>query len=158
MIHTETNQRKKFCAISQFHIGYTILFIYFLIPGCASVSSSTQQKVSIQAIKNNNQINGAICNLKNTQGEWETITPNDVSIRKSGDPLFVHCTDNENIYSGQDTFESTVSQSMWGNVLLGGVPGVVVDGLSSSGFEYPSNLIIFLQRKSQTQDKERITP
>ncbi|WP_374343397.1 hypothetical protein [Azonexus sp.] len=152
------NKREKFYAISHSHINNTISLIYFFISGCASVSSSTQQKISIQAIKNNNQIYGAICKLKNKQGEWETITPNDVSIRKSGDPLFVYCTDNENIYSGQDTFESTVSQSMWGNVLLGGVPGVVVDGLSSSGFEYPSNLIIFLQRNSQTQDKESITP
>ena len=122
------------------------LIIPFLTTGCASVSGSTQQRISVQTINDNKEFRGAECTLSNNYGDWKINTPDEIVIRKSSTPLAIICNDKDNVYGGKETLLSSASTSMWGNIFLGGVVGAALDGASSSGFDYPTHVIVFLRK------------
>ena len=109
------------------------------LPGCASITNSKMQAVSVNAIKDGDVIDGAKCTLMNDKGSWYTATPGSVTIQKSYSDMTVTCK-KKGIPTGIVGITSKSNGGVWGNVLAGGLIGYAVDASSGAGFDYPTNI------------------
>jgi len=110
--------------------------------GCASITGSKNQPVSLTAICEAQPVNGASCTLSNDKGQWFATTPGSVMIQKSGGDLAVSCKKEE--ASGGGTFVSKANGGIWGNLLAGGIIGYAIDASSGAGFDYPPNMTVIM--------------
>jgi uncharacterized protein YceK len=119
-----------------------ILLIFFIIAisGCASITGSKNQPLSVTATLDGKPVVGANCELLNDKGKWFVTTPGSVVILKSYQDLTVTCRKQETRKFGTTTFKSTNEGSVWGNIITGGVIGYAVDAGTGAGFSYPPTL------------------
>jgi hypothetical protein len=110
--------------------------------GCASITGSKNQPVSMNAVCNAEPVNGANCTLSNDKGQWYVNTPGSVMIQKSGGDLAVSCKKQES--AGGGTFVSKANGGIWGNILAGGIIGYAIDAGSGAGFDYPPNMTVIM--------------
>ncbi|QWD20694.1 SHOCT domain-containing protein [Polynucleobacter paneuropaeus] len=118
-----------------------VLAICSLFAGCASITGSSNQPISVTTTHEGKPIAGAYCTLLNDKGTWYVSTPGSVVIHKSYDDLSATCK-KEETHAGAATFKSESQGSVWGNVLAGGLIGYAVDASSGAGFSYPPTLNI----------------
>lgn len=111
------------------------------LSGCASITGSKNQPLSVQAVYTGKSIEGADCTLTNDKGTWFAKTPGSVVVQKSGQDLVVKC-DKEGIPSGSTTVASSANGGAWGNILFGGIIGYAIDAGTGAAFDYPSSLAI----------------
>jgi hypothetical protein len=112
--------------------------IFSFLSGCASVTGTPNQSVSVQARSNTGkEIKEAACDLINKRGIWFITTPGTVQIHRSNDALQVTCR-KDGFDNGRTTVVSDTKGSIFGNILLGGGIGAVVDHNNGSAYEYPS--------------------
>lgn len=113
-----------------------------LLGGCASITGSQTQPISIQATQGNQIVSGASCTLSNDAGKWYVKTPGSVSVKKSTADLLVECAKDE--AAGQQAVASKANTNVWGNILVGGLIGYAIDRNSGAGFDYPEAVTIKL--------------
>jgi len=113
------------------------------LSGCASVTGTTGQSVSVETRQQAQQVSGASCELSNSKGKWFVTTPGSVQIRRSNDELIVICT-KEGFEPGRANVASETKGSMFGNILLGGGIGAIVDHNSGAAYEYPTLIQIMM--------------
>lgn len=123
-----------------------LILLLFVMPlfglvGCASITGSSNQPISVTSTYQGKPIAGATCTLINDKGTWYVTTPGSVVIHKSYDDLSATCK-KEETHAGAATFKSESQGSVWGNVLAGGLIGYAVDASSGAGFSYPPSLNI----------------
>jgi len=121
------------------------VMILAALTGCASVTGSKLQPVSVQTVHEGKEIAGAGCTLTNDAGKWFVTSPGSVTINKSTGDLAVECK-KDGQYLGQETVVSRANGSVWGNILLGGGIGYVVDRNTGAGFDYPTAITVMLKR------------
>ena len=106
--------------------------------GCATIFEGTSQSVSVTT-----DPAGANCTVdrKGTRVGQVNPTPGSIHIDKSKDDLSIHC---EHVgYTPSDVADSPRFQgTTFGNIVAGGLIGVVVDAASGANYEYPSDLRI----------------
>ena len=104
-----------------------LLALISLLSACASVTGSTNQSVSVQSRASNwKEVKEAACDLINKRGTWFITTPGTVQIHRSNDDLQVTCR-KEGFDNGRASVVSDTKGSMFGNIILGGGIGAVVD-------------------------------
>jgi len=113
-----------------------------LCSGCASITGSKNQPVSLTAVCNAEPVSGANCTLANDKGQWFVATPGSVMIQKSGGDLAVSCKKGD--AAGGGTFVSKANGGIWGNILAGGIIGYAIDAGSGAGFDYPPNMTVIM--------------
>lgn len=116
-----------------------IIPLTLLLVGCASVTGSNMQPVSITAIHNGDEVEGAKCSLMNDKGSWYATTPGSVTIQKSYGDMTVTCK-KKGTPTGVLAIASHSNGGVWGNVLAGGIIGYAVDASSGAGFNYPTSI------------------
>ncbi len=116
--------------------------LLFLTVGCASVTGSKTQTVSVTTVCEGAIVPGVACHLKNDKGQWLLKTPEPALIQKSYGNLSVVCTAGES--SGSADFVSKSNGATWGNILAGGLIGYAVDSSSGAGFDYPGEVTVVL--------------
>ena len=89
------------------------------------------------------QVIGASCELTNSKGKWFVSTPGSIQIRRSNDDLLVVCT-KDGIEPGRANVVSDTKGSMFGNILLGGGIGAVVDHNTGAAYEYPTLIQVMM--------------
>lgn len=105
--------------------------------GCASVLKDKTQPVKVEAINAAGEsVAGAKCVLRNDRGEFNVETPNTVFVRKSAGELMVTCVEPEHGHADGKLL-SRVGGAVFGNILLGGGIGAIVDTASGVAFNYP---------------------
>jgi len=115
-----------------------LITIFSFLTGCASVTGTPNQSVSVQARgSNGKEVKEAACDLINKRGTWFITTPGTVQIHRSNDDLQITCR-KEGFDNGRASVVSDTKGSMFGNILLGGGIGAVVDHNNGSAYEYPS--------------------
>jgi hypothetical protein len=119
--------------------------VLMALTGCASVTGSKLQPVSVQAVHEGKEVAGVGCTLTNDAGKWFVTTPGSVTINKSTGDLAVECK-KDGQYVGQETVVSKANGSVWGNILLGGGVGYIVDRNTGAGFDYPTAITVILKR------------
>lgn len=120
-----------------------------LLSGCASITGSQNQPVSVETRDLNGvEVKRAECKLNNNKGQWYVSTPGTVAIVRSSEDLLVTC-EKDNFETGYANAVSSVKGMMFGNIIFGGVIGAVVDHAEGAGYEYP-NLIPVVMGKRVT--------
>ena len=113
----------------------TVLGI-FLLSGCASIVGDSSQVVSLDTPN----CPGAKCTASNSQGTYfVNKTPGTISINKAYSDLTVTCEKNGK--SATSMHKSSANVATYGNILLGGIPGALVDGGSGKGYDYQNYLV-----------------
>jgi|LauGreDrversion4_2_1035121.scaffolds.fasta_scaffold1144533_1 hypothetical protein len=111
--------------------------LLLLTTGCASITGSKNQPISITAICEAEPIQGANCTVTNDKGVIYVSTPGTAFVSKSTSDLTVSCT-KEKVQSNPAIVKSSSNSSIWGNILLGGPIGAAVDAGTGAGFDYPN--------------------
>ena len=115
-----------------------------LATGCASITGSKNQPVSVSAVCNGAPVNLATCTLMNDKGSWYSQTPGSVMVQKAWGDLAVDCKKEQSY--GNAKFESSANLGVWGNIVFGGLIGFAIDASSGAGFDYPSNMMVSLNQ------------
>lgn len=107
---------------------WLILGLLFLTGGCASVVGEDTQTVSVDTPG----CQGAKCRLTNSQGTYFVkSTPETIVINKAYSDMNMTCEkDGETATS---VHMSQANAATFGNILLGGIPGALIDGGSGPG-------------------------
>jgi len=114
----------------------------FFLFGCASVTGSKNQPISVTTVCGGEQVDGASCTLMNDKGTWFVKTPGSVMIQKSYGDLAIDCKKEKSAASGK--FQSKSNGGVWGNIIAGGIIGYAVDAGSGAGFDYPPTMTVTL--------------
>ena len=112
--------------------------IVVLTTGCASITGTTNQSVSIQTLQSGGtEVAGANCELANAKGKWFLTTPGSTTITRSNDDMQVICK-KDGHEPGRASVVSATKGSMFGNIIFGGGIGAVIDHNSGAAYEYPA--------------------
>ena len=126
----------KQCALYSL-IGASILSQF----GCASITGSRNQPISVTTTHEGKPVVGANCTLVNDKGTWYVTTPGSVVILKAYGDMSATCKKDES-HAGAATFQSANEGATWGNIVAGGLIGYAVDAGTGAGFSYPPTLNI----------------
>jgi hypothetical protein len=114
------------------------------LTGCASVTGSKLQPLSVQTIQDGKEVAGVGCTLTNDAGKWFVTTPGSVTVQKSTGDMAVDCVKDE--LRGRENLISKSNGAVWGNIILGGGIGYIVDRNTGAGFDYPNTVTVVLNR------------
>jgi hypothetical protein len=111
-----------------------------LFGGCAAITEGTSQNLLVSTTP----VSGASCQLQNPKGSWSVAsTPGTVEINKASGGLTVSCKHPQG-GEGSALLESSLAAATFGNVLIGGVVGVVVDTSTGAAYYYPDSVTVTL--------------
>lgn len=120
---------------SKHGISLALVFL-ILTSGCASMIGDDTQPVSIDTP----QCPTASCRMTNSQGTYFVkSTPETVVINKAYSDLNVTCEKEGE--TADSVHVSKANGATYGNILLGGLPGALIDGGSGAGYDYQSYLV-----------------
>ena len=119
-------------------ISTAIVSIMLLSSGCASITQSEMQGLALSSTYQGKPVESD-CKLTNDRGSWDAKAPNMVNIRKSGEDLNVICK-KDGIPDGLLKAVSRAAGSMFGNIILGGGIGAMIDHSNGKGYSYPDQL------------------
>jgi len=123
---------------------FCMLALPFIATGCASVTGTPNQSVSVQTREQAGaDVVGASCELTNDEGKWFVTTPGSVSIHRSNKDLQVLCKKN-GLEPGKAAVVSDTKGAMFGNIILGGGIGAIIDHNNGSAYEYPTVIDIIM--------------
>lgn len=128
----------------------SIVSMAVLLSACATVSgSSPYQSISVQTFAaDGSEITGVKCDMTNDEGTWFAQTPGSANIHRSNKDLQVICR-KAGVDVGTANVVSRTKGNMWGNIILGGGVGAVVDHNNGTAYEYPGLIKIFMGRANQ---------
>ena len=120
-----------------FKIRIILLILSFLfLSNCASIMSDSVQAISVDTPN----CRGAKCTLNNSNGVYFVqSTPGTVSVEKAYGDLTVTCEKDGQTFTS--THQSKANMATYGNILLGGIPGALIDGGSGKGYDYPNYIV-----------------
>lgn len=121
-----------------------VVVAVFAVTGCASVAGNRMQPVTVQTIHDSKEVAGVGCTLTNDTGSWFITTPASVSVHKSTGDMSVDCKKDDVV--GNQTLISKSNGAVWGNILLGGGIGYIVDRNTGAGFDYPNTVTIVMRK------------
>ncbi len=143
---------------NQIILQATALLLVSLLTGCASVTGTTAQSVSVQTREQaGKEVAGASCEMTNNKGTWFVTTPGSVSIHRSNDDLQVTCK-KEGLEVGRAAVVSDTKGSMFGNILLGGGIGAIVDHNNGSAYEYPTLIQVMMGTTTKIMSPKKEQP
>lgn len=115
-----------------------------LTSGCATITHDSVQDIRVETrMASGEQVDGADCELRNEHSEYKVTSPGAVSVRRSAGSLEITCR-YPNLPDAQATATSRANAGMYGNILLGGVVGAIVDHKTGSAYTYPNWLQLVL--------------
>jgi hypothetical protein len=120
---------------------FPIFIVSFFIFGCASITGTSMQSVTVTAVCESSQIvKGAMCTISNDKGQWVVESPGSIIIKKSLGDLTASCRNEKS--NGALVIKSTNNANIWGNVLAGGPIGALVDSNTGAGFNYQQMITV----------------
>jgi hypothetical protein len=130
------------------------VFASLAFSGCASITSSEMQMVSLSTKAEDGQtIEKAKCTLKNDKGAWDAVSPGFVSVHRSAEDLMVECK-REGVADGFLRAISRAAGGMWGNIVFGGGIGAIIDHNKGTGYDYPNELPVKMGNSITVDKKE----
>jgi hypothetical protein len=131
---------------------FVVLLCYATLPGCATITSSEMQELSLQTSNEKGEsVADVKCTLKNDKGSWESAAPKFVPVRRSAEDLIVECK-KDGLPDGFLRAISRAAGGMFGNIIIGGGIGALIDHTRGTGYNYPDNLPVVMGR-SVTVDR-----
>lgn len=127
-----------------------------LVSGCSTLTGEgTAQSISVDTVEraSGDRIIDARCDLSNDEGSWTVVTPGSVMVHRSNKPLSVKCQKSGYIqdYSSVD---SKTKANMWGNLIIGGGIGAIIDHNNGSAYDYPDVVRIPMRKGASSLEGE----
>jgi hypothetical protein len=122
----------------------TTLAALLALTGCASISGEKLQPLSVITVHDNKEVAGIGCTLTNDAGSWFLTSPASVTVHKSTGDLAIDCKKDR--YAGNANVVSKSNGAVWGNILIGGGIGYIIDRNTGAGFDYPTSVTIVLRQ------------
>lgn len=131
-----------------------------LVSGCSTLTGEgTAQSISVETVEraSGDRIIDARCDLSNDEGAWTVLTPGSVMVHRSNKPLSIKCQKLGYIqdYSSVD---SKTKANMWGNIIVGGGIGAIIDHNNGSAYAYPDVVRIPMRKGAPTLEEESSAP
>lgn len=126
------------------YIKLAIISIALLITsGCATIVSGTGQSISVVTEK---EVTGAKCKLTDSKGgTWYVPeTPGTATVRKGDGPMTIVC-EKDGYKTATLMIDETLAGATFGNIILGGGIGILVDSMSGAAQKYPDQFIIWME-------------
>jgi len=122
-----------------------ILACLFFSTGCATVTGSgSNQSISVETLgKDGSEVEGARCDMTNDEGTWFVKTPGSTVVHRSNKDLEVICQ-KEGMDVGSAHVVSRTKGNIYGNIILGGGIGAIIDHNNGTAYEYPGLIKIFM--------------
>lgn len=124
--------------------------------GCASITGSTDQTISVEARNLQGQVPDVACELDNEKGKWFVTAPGSTRIARSNEDLIVTCT-KDGFDPGIANVASNTKGTMAGNLLFGGLIGVVIDHNSGAAYEYPTLIQVLMGEVTEIGSRTETT-
>lgn len=105
------------------------------LSGCASVLTGDVQSVRVSVSCKDQEIR-TYCTISNNTGRWSVLTPANITVGKSAQPLSISCRGL--LGTTKWRMDSSPNIAMAGNIVFGGVVGAVVDHGTARGYGYPA--------------------
>jgi len=139
-------------------LSIAALVCAFAFSGCATVTGGDTQQVSLDARGSGGEsISSAACTLQNDKGTWNVQSPATVKVHRSFDDLLVQCK-KDGMPDGHLRAISAVKPMLFGNILIGGGIGALVDHTTGSAYDYPDNLSVKMGERLTLQRGTEQTP
>jgi hypothetical protein len=119
------------------HAVAAVAALGMALSGCATIVDGSHQSVSVSTTP----MQGAACTLKNTEGTWFLTSPGSVDVHKTKNDLTVTCT-KDGFQPGSQVAVSKFGGATFGNLVLGGGVGAIVDAASGANYYYDSPMTI----------------
>ena len=97
--------------MQKIYLTLTMLFVV-LLTGCASITGSKNQPVSVTAICDAEQVHGASCTITNDKGVSYATTPGTAFVHKSVSDLSVTCI-KDKVNSNPVIVKSSNNANIW---------------------------------------------
>ena len=130
----------------------SILFV-----GCASVVNDSTHPVKVETKTSAGaSVTNAECTLSNDYGSVNVKSGNTVQVRRSSKDLDIVCKQTDN----PDATGRAISRAnggMWGNVILGGGIGAIIDHNKGTAYTYPTWIQLIFGKSlvfDRTNEKE----
>lgn len=123
------------------NIRSTLLVVFFyaslLLTGCASIVNDSTHGIKVETLTpDGTVVSGADCKLTNDYGVIQVKSGDLATLHRSSSDLDITCRHP----SHPDAYGRAVSRAnggMWGNILLGGGIGAIVDHNKGTAYAYP---------------------
>ena len=112
-----------------------------LLSSCATIVGGKYQQVSVDAKAADQSPIAAQCTLSNDRGTVNLTTPGTAKVRRSDSALDVTCQ-KDGSQIAQQTYHASTRGMVWGNLLFGGLIGIVVDFTNGAAHHYPDHLSV----------------
>jgi hypothetical protein len=113
------------------------------LSGCATIVDGSSQSVSVSTTP----AQGAACILKNSEGEWYLTSPGSVTVHKTKNDLAVDCK-RDGYQPGHMVATAHFGGATFGNIVLGGGVGAIVDAASGANYYYDNPITVPLGEPS----------
>jgi hypothetical protein len=115
-----------------------LLIIALGLSGCASVVNDTTHPMKVETKTESNEIvDGASCKLSNDYGTIEMKSGETIQVRRSSKDLDIVCIDPDNPKAEARAI-SRANAGMFGNIILGGGIGAIIDHNKGTAYTYPT--------------------
>lgn len=109
-----------------------------VLTGCASVVNDTTHPIKVETkTQAGNMVAGADCHLTNDYGTFNVKSGDTTQVRRSGKDLDIVCKDPANPEATARAV-SRANGGMWGNIILGGGVGAIIDHNKGTAYTYPT--------------------
>ena len=109
-----------------------------LLGGCASVVNDTTHPIKVETkTQAGSLVPGAECRMTNDHGTFTVKSGDTAQVRRSGKDLDIVCKDPANPEATARAV-SRANGGMWGNIILGGGVGAIIDHNKGTAYTYPT--------------------
>ena len=109
-----------------------------LATGCASVVNDSTHPIKVETkTASGTVVSGADCKLTNDYGSVSMKSGDTTQIRRSSKDLDIVCRHPENA-DANGRAVSRANAGMWGNIILGGGVGAIIDHNKGTAYTYPT--------------------
>lgn len=117
---------------------FVIITSTLVLAGCASITRDSTQALRIDTVTDQGVVvNGAACTLSNDKTHLTGTSGSTLQVRRSAKDLDIVCT-HPDYPSASGTAVSRANSGMWGNIVLGGAVGAIVDHNNGTAYTYPT--------------------
>lgn len=105
------------------------------LSGCATIVSGESQQIALRTTP----VSNASCTARNALGQYNLpATPGVVTVQRSSSELIVACE--KEGYTGKTTSNADIEAMLFGNILVGGIPGLIIDAATGSFHSYDNEI------------------
>lgn len=125
-----------------------------LAAACASIVEGSTDPVTVAT----SPVSQPTCVLANARGAWNGAASAPILVKRSRSDLSVSCIDPVQGTSGNATLASDVEGWTFGNILFGGLIGLVVDWSTGAAYTYPDHVTVEMRDSLRPQAELQETP